>query len=611
MLDRNYRIAVPAVVAVLVAIVACNIGCSRSKDLGNGKNIDSSDAYLYENKIAVKGKKIPLLSKKLGWVDGIHTAWDSINLSGWSADLERKIPASSILLFIDDRCVLRAAPNRLRGELAEKYGHEVRNCGFHFVVPLRNIEINSHSTIRVFGQFKDSMAAELNYGPGARYGRVEERIQNKPNVLLISLDALRADHLKSYGYKKKTSPFLDRLAKEGVLYENAFINCLATPSSHPTMLSSLYQKDHLVDLAGDAKDWSVSENVVMMQEYLKANGYITIGGTGGLFLAEKYGYSRGFDEFNTVDDWHCDVAVGLEQILQSYSKYRFSPYPKFIFFHTYELHYPYKPPLKFRRNFDKTRQNIYYILDLFRTFRDKPNQMTGQAMSSLKDLYDDEISYTDFYLEYFFKNLKETGFFDRDYLVVITADHGEEFGDHGSLDHLGKLYDELIRVPMIMEGKNLPKGKKIEEMVAAVDILPTVLDYADIETKMPIRGKSLMDLIQGTDSAGRQFVFSQFRRERYSIRSKEWKLIQNLKPKERLELFNLMDDPEEKTNLVESQATIAHDFLKLLEDWKSDIIDIKALGGLIKLERESSGKKPDEAKLNKELEKLRALGYIK
>jgi arylsulfatase A-like enzyme len=600
-----------SVVAVLLAIIVCHIGCSSPRSQAEKKNGVTYEAYLYDNKIVSNGQKIPLLSKKLGWVDGLQTAWDKISLSGWSADLERKIPASSILLFIDDRCVFRSGPNRLRDELAEKYGNEVRNCGFRFNIPLRNIEMNGNPTIRIFGQFKDSMAAELNYGSAAPYGAVDEGIKREPNILLISLDALRADHLKSYGYKRNTSPFLSRLAKEGILYKNSFINCLATPSSHPTMLSSLYQKDHLVDLAGDAKDWAVSENVVMMQEYLKDNDYITIGGTGGLFLAEKYSYSRGFDEFTTVDDWHCDVAVGLEQILQSYSKYRFSPYPKFIFFHTYEVHYPYKPPLKFRHNFNKTGDNIYYILDLFPTYRDKPDQMTEHEMASLKDLYDDEISYTDFYLEYFFKELKEAGFFDRDYLVIITADHGEEFGDHGSLDHLGRLYDELLRVPLIMQGKNLPNGKKIEEMVAAVDILPTVLDYADIETKMPIRGKSLMGLIQGTDSIGREFIFSQFRRERYSIRSKEWKLIQNLKPEEKLELYNLLEDPKEKTNLIDSRTSVAQDLLKLLDSWKSDVIDINALSGLIELERHTGGKKPNEAELQKELEKLRALGYIK
>jgi arylsulfatase A-like enzyme len=609
MFKRNWDIRKYPAIFVLVAVaLGC---CSGTNERGNKRNIGIYEANLYDNKIVVDGKKIPRLAKKLGWVDGLRTSWDKITLSGWSADLERKIPASSIIVFVDNKRVFRVRPNRFRDELADKYGQEVRNCGFQFIVSLRNIEINSHSTIRVFGEYDESMAAELNYGANAPYGVVDDEIKNKPNILLISLDALRSDHLRSYGYKRRTSPFLDKLADEGVLFRNSFINCLATPSSHPTMLSSLYQKDHLVDLVGDTSDYSVSENVVLLQEHLKNSKYITIGGTGGLFLTAKYGYSRGFDEFITVDDWHCDVAVGSERILESYSKYRFSPYPKFIFFHTYELHYPYKPPLKFRKNFDKTGQNIYYILDLFPTYRDHPDQIEENELSALEDLYDDEIFYTDYYLEHFFDKLEEAGFFDRDYLVVITADHGEEFGDHGSLDHLGRLYEELIKVPLIVKGKNLPGGKKIDSMVESVDILPTVLDYAGIETNMPMRGRSLNDLILEKDIEEKQVVFSQFRDWRYAVRGKEWKLIQNFRPEEKLELYNLLEDPKERTNLVESQSDIAQDLLKLLESWKSDVIDIKALASLIKLERQSGQKKPDETELNKELEKLRALGYIK
>jgi arylsulfatase A-like enzyme len=232
-------------------------------------------------------------------------------------------------------------------------------------------------------------------------------------------------------------------------------------------------------------------------------------------------------------------------------------------------------------------------------------------MSSLIDLYDDEIFYTDFYIEYLFERLDEAGFFDRDYLVVITSDHGEEFGDHNSLDHLGKLYEELLKVPLIMKGKNLPRGKRIENLVEAVDVLPTILDYADIKTNMPMRGRSLIDLLHGRDFKDKQFVFSQFRDWRYAIRGRGWKLIQDLKSKEKLELYDLSKDPKEKTNLVDRHPSIAQDLLKLLDAWKSDVIDIEALSGLIKLERRSSGKKPNEAELNKELEKLRALGYIK
>lgn len=174
-----------------------------------------------------------------------------------------------------------------------------------------------------------------------------EKSVTAPNVLLISLDACRADHLGSYGYSRDTSPFLDQIAVEGLRFEWAFVNTHGTPSSHTTILSSLYQETHRVQL-NDLKTlahFRIPDEVRLLQEHFRDAGYRTIGVTGGGWMSAGFGYSRGFDFF---DDRATTIEGGarriVEQALQGANEGR----PLFAFLHTYEIHSPYEPPPAYR-----------------------------------------------------------------------------------------------------------------------------------------------------------------------------------------------------------------------------------------------------------------------
>ena len=185
-----------------------------------------------------------------------------------------------------------------------------------------------------------------------------------PNILLISLDACRADHLSAYGYSRKTSPFLDTLAARGVLFTNAFVNTLGTPPSHTTMLTSLYQETHRVDYRerqGFAR-YRIPDEITLLQEHLQRSGYTTLGVTGGGFMAGKFGYSRGFTAF---DDRVKGDHVGAGRLVRMVRRHAAEGKPIFAFLHTYFIHSTYSPPPDYRRlwgqftgRFEPSSQNL-------------------------------------------------------------------------------------------------------------------------------------------------------------------------------------------------------------------------------------------------------------
>jgi hypothetical protein len=184
-------------------------------------------------------------------------------------------------------------------------------------------------------------------------------VKHPPNILLISLDACRADHLSCYGYHRLTSPFLDELAEMGTRFENAFVNTLTTPPSHATILSSLYTETHQVGFIDPgAKSYfiSIPENIVMVQEILKDNGYITLGVSEGKAF-EEIGFSRGFTEFFSTEDVSAidSVADAAIRLLKKYSKEKKA---MFVFLHTYEIHTPYMPPKDYMQLFGNFSSNI-------------------------------------------------------------------------------------------------------------------------------------------------------------------------------------------------------------------------------------------------------------
>jgi arylsulfatase A-like enzyme len=421
-----------------------------------------------------------------------------------------------------------------------------------------------------------------------------------PNVLLISLDACRADHLGSYGYERDTSPFLDEVARGGTRFSNAFINTLGTAPSHTTMLTSTYQEWHRVDYSPNRRTRKrarmrraadrVPRDVVMVQQILKKNGYTTLAATAGGNFGVGHAFDRGFDSFNGRSRDVTAVAGKLRELID---RYRNPEKPIFAVFHTYEIHSPYDPPEEYRTIFGEFDSGFQptsrALLDIN---ADPAKSLSGPEMAKTVALYDGEIRFTDDTLRDFFAYLEETGFLDNA-LVIITSDHGEEFGDHGGVLHQGFLYDELMSIPLILSGTGI-SPRVDERMVSTIDIAPTILDFVGLDAPDAMQGQSLLRKDPGRN--GSDAVFAQYGPRRYAVRTDNWKLIRNTGSGV-IELYDLWNDPDEFVNVADAHPDIVADLGSRIDAFKARHRAPKRKTSRQELEQE-------------EIEHLKALGYL-
>lgn len=417
-----------------------------------------------------------------------------------------------------------------------------------------------------------------------------------PNILLISIDALRADHLSCYGYDRPTSPVLDELASRGTRFSKAFVNTHGTPPSHTTLLSSLYQETHRVDLGGGnghLKDHRIPEEVELVQEILQREGWHTVAVTGGGYMSAEFGFDRGFDDFfgraRRVDE-------EAEKLLEALGGQTGEPRPIFALFHTYEVHSPYAPPAGFERLFGEYSGEIEPTNEALTAIQGKASKVLKNSdFDYLEALYDGGIRYTDQILGDLFSALEETGFLDNA-VVIITADHGEEFGEHGGVLHGGKLYEELLHVPLIVFGTGVEQGVVDPGMVSLVDVAPTILSAAGLPIPERMEGRDLLGDPPPAAWPERR-IFAQYGSQLYCVRTPRWKLI--YRPAgERAQLFDLRHDPSERRNLVRKSPEMAAKLLAEIEAWR------RARRRLDLTHRPQNELSADK------LEELRALGYV-
>jgi len=415
-----------------------------------------------------------------------------------------------------------------------------------------------------------------------------EPMERPPNILLISLDTLRADHVGAYGYERDTSPFLDELAASGLLVKNAFINTLGTTPSHTTILSSLYQESHRMDYdrPEDGSIVPIPTDVKMLQEILGQEGYSTVAVTGGGKIHERFGFDRGFDHYDSS-------ARGIEQGIRKLTSVlpeRFEK-PTFLLYHTYEIHSDYRPPKEYREMFGSYASDLRptsdVLLELNKRDAAEPSE---EDIAFLIGRYDGGIRYADDQLRVLFAELEARDFFDR-FLVVITSDHGEEFGDHGHFLHQGYLYEELLKVPLILTGDRITGGQVVTTLASTVDIAPTVLSYVGIGAPTEMVGRDLLQPI--VDSAP---VFAQYGPRRYAVRTERYKLIEDRKARV-LELFDLTVDPNEQVNLADIETEVVSELRGKLEQFRKENAPPPREATTVPID-------PEHA------ERLRALGYL-
>lgn len=354
------------------------------------------------------------------------------------------------------------------------------------------------------------------------------------NVVLISLDTLRADHMTCYGYARRTTPNLDGLAARGVVFENAIAASSWTVPSHMSLFTGLYPSAHGVESVRLALD----RKAVTLAEALRARGWKTAAFVSGPSLNGQMGFSRGFETYDdfTVTLSHEANLLGYNDVenmsinqivtnpiitrlatdwLRKNAGTRF-----FLFLHYWDVHHDYIPPAPYDRAFDPGYVGSVDGRNI--GGRQKQWERDGLApadLAHLAALYDGEIAHTDAHVGAVLRVLEETRLTERT-LVIIVSDHGEAFMEHGRLNHGNSLHDELVRVPLILCAPTLvPAGRRLDGYVSHVDVMPTVLGLLQLAPPGPVQGVDLSPALRGTVAATDRLVFSELNYVEHSLRA--------------------------------------------------------------------------------------------
>ncbi|MDP6932732.1 MAG: sulfatase, partial [Myxococcota bacterium] len=330
--------------------------------------------------------------------------------------------------------------------------------------------------------------------PHARREKVLQGSLDRANVVLISIDTLRRDHLSLYGYDRETSPNLDALAARGITFERAVSASHWTAPAHASLLSGLHPDEH--GLVQYPEPGALHEDVPMLAERLVEAGYQTAAFVGGSYVSEKLGLGQGFEY------WHEERTRAERRFEQAadWLDSRDPTRPFFLFVHTYEVHEPYDPPSPHDQHWqtgDPPEADVDLRGQISKLYN-KGFRPTSEQLRHLEALYDGEIRYTDAQLGLFLERLGVSGL-DEETLVVVTSDHGEQFMDHGGLAH-GALYGELIGVPLVLSHPVLDLWgvPRVEQVTPAIDLVPTLLDLLDI--RLPsgeVSGQSRLAALAG------------------------------------------------------------------------------------------------------------------
>ncbi len=422
----------------------------------------------------------------------------------------------------------------------------------------------------------------------------------KPNLILISLDTLRADHLGCYGYPKNTTPHIDRLAEQGVVVKTVISQAPFTMSSHMSLLTSLYPSFHGVN---KLKDSYLDSKVTTLAEVLYNQGYRTWAITGGGQLSSNYGFAEGFETFIEYNN-KTDVERKVKETIDFLEQQKDNNF--FVFFHTFRPHAPYRAPAPYNTMFDPDYTgDVTGDTATLNEINNGTRKITPRDVQHIASLYDGDIRHTDEALAPLFDYIKSAKL-DSNTLIVITSDHGEEFGEHGKVAlHSHTLYDELLHIPLILVAPHLlPAGKVVEQQVRSIDITPTILELIGVPKVEAMQGSSLVNLIRsGTEKGPEQYAFS----ERLatdstylrSVRSPSFKFIcqENRDNHDRIYYyFNLKNDPHEQKNLDPSGIKE-----KGLMSQIQFLIDHERTAKKVVRERELD---------SETLETLKALGYV-
>lgn len=434
------------------------------------------------------------------------------------------------------------------------------------------------------------------------------------DVLLITIDSLRADHLGCYGYDRPTSPTIDSLAESSHVFENAFAHAGVTRNSFPAILTSSYP--HMY--GGYER---ISERRTLVSELLSNEGYSTAGYHSNLYLSSDFGYARGFDTFydskseptitarlrqaakQRLDqdsrlfsvlkrafertEKHAGVEIGsayvdaeeITDLAVESVRSMDGDAPSFLWIHYMDVHHPYLPDAEFQRHFRDDPVPERRAVQLRRKMLESPEDVSDRERQDIVDLYDAEIRYTDREIGRLISTVREH--WGEDVLIALLSDHGEEFGEHGQFSH-NTHHDEGIHVPLILQSD--PGGGRYDDMVGLIDVAPTIADSVGIDAPASFYGHSLERLVDG-DSWPRNSVIGEWGpsepgERRFFYRSRDWKYMRWDDVRE--ELYDLKEDPRELENVASDEPPALADIrdavdehVELVDSTQTDLGDVE------------------------------------
>ena len=448
----------------------------------------------------------------------------------------------------------------------------------------------------------------------------------RPNVLLITVDTLRPDHLSAYGYGRDTSPNIDSLARRGVLFKSAITAAGRTVQSFPSILTGVYPMVH--GLRYEGQSHQIIEGRLTLTRALRSTGYAAFAVTQGL----NVGLHRDFDPGSYDPDVYVDPQ-GNKVFLPARNDREASrkavgwlrgrkdkDRPFFLWLRYNAPHWPYEAPAPYGEMFDPGYRGAHTFNQEKAPGLERGDIIFGKTRLQAREMqhavahYDGEIAYADRAIGDLLEALRGLGLYDRT-LVVLTSDHGESLGEHDYFfEHGAYLYDPSVRVPLIVSyPPALPSGRTVEAQARTIDILPTVLEAAGLEIPPGLQGVSLVAAARDPGGAPTLLAYSESGRNFYPdnprqylegvagkwrmIRSADFKLIMiPRRPEPIWELYDLRSDPGERVNALER-------FPREAAALKAALFELLAA--------DPAREEQEEPPLPPELEEqLRGLGYI-
>jgi signal transduction histidine kinase/arylsulfatase A-like enzyme len=438
-----------------------------------------------------------------------------------------------------------------------------------------------------------------------------------PNVMLVTIDTLRADHVGFLGYSKARTPALDRLAAEGVTFSNAVANQPGTNPSHASVLTGTYPATH--DIRAHMVDM-LSRDVPTMAESFADSGYATAAVFSWLSFEPAYsGLDRGFQVYTdlTVNrpnyladsrastlaatykrlktmlalpgamdrqmalseqvedqlDGRADVTTdGVINWLKEYqNRSRATGQPFFLWVHYFDPHYPYTPPPPFDQiEPDDCADCLDGSMPTIRKIEAELHPDFSPAqINRLLQYYDGEIAFTDQEFGRLVQTMRDMGL-DQNTMILVMGDHGESFGEHSFWLHGSSLHDPEVHVPLIMRlpGK-LPAGKLVDGVVQQIDLMPTILELLGVPVPGKVEGRSLLPLIADQDSGDDRYAVAELGdRSIVSVVTRDWRLMKNTQDGS-VELYRTLEDPDDLRDQADAEPDVVAELESLLDEWRA------------------------------------------